>query len=125
MNTLLCTLSNTNDFSIIEKICQYYVIAFKKIYLLKEVNSQNSFIFTYNIMNSTKNIFLENTFLIHRKKEFNVLYTINALNLLAEQNNMNPMNYVPDWHMYRNSLLLNTSNKFKAINTELVEIISL
>jgi hypothetical protein len=65
--------------------------------------------------------------LVHRKKESNTLYTINALNtLIKELNNgyVDP-SYKVDWNDYRNCILLTRGPELKRINTRLHKIIEL
>jgi hypothetical protein len=65
--------------------------------------------------------------LVHRKKESNTLYTINALNTLIKELNdgyLDP-NYRVDWNDYRNCILLTRGNELKRINTRLHKIVEL
>ena len=83
-----------------------------------------AFPLTYNLEFENLAKFPENTILVHRKKDFNVLYTINALNFLVKQitggfaNNKVEV----DWRPYRNSLLLTEEGIFKQIRTKLFNI---
>lgn len=64
--------------------------------------------------------------IIHRKKQTNTLYTINALNRVIEQQNdgVLDMNFNVNWDFYTNSLLLtNDGGELKRINTRLYDII--
>jgi hypothetical protein len=48
-----------------------------------------------------------NTILIHRKKQTNTLYTLNAMNRLIEEENGKIDNtYIVNWQMYSNSLII-------------------
>ena len=57
---------------------------YNKIFVL-EVKDNNEFVLTYNIEMSNLASIPENTILVHRKKESNTLYTINALNELIKK----------------------------------------
>jgi hypothetical protein len=49
---------------------------------------------------------------VHRKKETNTLYTVNALNEIIQRINNGVLDktYQLEWHNYRNSLLLTDEN---------------
>jgi hypothetical protein len=68
-----------------------------------------------------------NTILVHRKKEFNVLYSLNGLNEIIKQLNsgvVDPM-YRVDWQHYRNSILLTNQGELKQLKTKVYKIIEL
>ena len=69
---------------------------------------------------------LENTILIHRKKESNTLYTINALNELVKEENGGVLNsnFVIDWPKFKNSIILTNATGTKKIQTRVFEVIS-
>ena len=73
------------------------------------------------------NTFIENTILVHRKKETNTLYTINALNSLIKELNGGVLDksYRINWQDYRNCILLTKGLQVKRVNTRLHEIIEL
>jgi hypothetical protein len=70
---------------------------------------------------------LPNTILLHRKKESNSLYTINALNLLIRSLNHGVLdtNYKINWIDYKNSIMLVQNNDLNIIKTKIYKIISL
>jgi hypothetical protein len=80
---------------------------------------------TYNVESSTDITILENTISLHRKKNTNTLYTINALNRLIESvnNGVLDTSYQVDWENYRNCMLLTGEDGLKRIDTEVSEII--
>ena len=96
--------------STVDTIKDQYQILFNKIFVLF-VESTNEYVCTYNVdsfnMSST---ILDNTILLHRKKESNTLYTINALNDLIRSLNSGELdtNYRVNWQDYRNCILLTT-----------------
>ena len=89
-NKLYCTFTNLEDVEeTIKKIQDSYIILFKKIFILESVDGEKTML-TYNVdMGNSNNEFsVNNTILVHRKKQTNTLYTINALNeLIKELNN--------------------------------------
>jgi hypothetical protein len=70
---------------------------------------------------------LPNTILLHRKKESNTLYTINALNALIKSlnNGILDTNYRITWLDYKNSILLIQNNDLNIIQTKIHKIINL
>jgi hypothetical protein len=99
---------------------------YNKIFIL-EVKDNNEYVLTYNIeMSNIANI-PENTILVHRKKESNTLYTINALNELIKKLNGGVVDtrYQIDWQHYKNTILLTQQNELKQLKTKIHEIIEL
>jgi hypothetical protein len=80
---------------------------------------------TYNVDEANVSTFLENTILVHRKKESNTLYTINALNELIKELNDGELDtsFRVNWNDYRNCILLTKGAELKRINTKLHEIV--
>ena len=71
--------------------------------------------------------FLENTILVHRKKESNTLYTINALNTLIKELNggVADNTFRVNWPDFKNCILLTKGDELKRINTKLYKILEL
>ena len=126
-NKLFCTFSTEGDLEQnLSQIKDKYKIIYNKIFVLYS-KSQDEYICTYNVDFGNVSAFLENTILVHRKKETNTLYTINALNTLIKQLNGGVLdtNYKVDWADYRNCVLLTKGPELKRINTKLFRIIEL
>ena len=126
-NKLFCTFTTEEHLEeLISTISKRYTILYSKIFVL-HAKSNDEFICTYNVdFNNVAN-FLDNTILVHRKKESNTLYTINALNTLIKELNdgyLDP-SYKVDWNDYRNCILLTRGNELKRINTRLHKIVEL
>jgi hypothetical protein len=126
-NKLFCTFTTEEHLEeLVSTISKRYTILYSKIFIL-HAKSNDEFICTYNVdFNNVAN-FLDNTILVHRKKESNTLYTINALNTLIKELNdgyLDP-NYRVDWNDYRNCILLTRGNELKRINTRLHKIVEL
>jgi hypothetical protein len=97
------------------------------IYVLQNKTNLEELFITYNIDTAFQpNIPLENTILIHRKKESNTLYTINALNELVKEENGGVLNpsFVLDWPKFKNSIILTNAIGTKKIQTRVFEVIS-
>ena len=84
---------------------------------------------TYNVdmNNSVVNSMVDNTILVHRKKQTNTLYTINALNELIKSlnNGIIDKSFAVNWNDYRNCILLIQTEGFNRIDTKIKEIINL
>jgi hypothetical protein len=65
--------------------------------------------------------------LVHRKKESNTLYTINALNELIKKLNGGVVDtrYQVDWQHYKNTILLTQQNELRQLKTKIYKIIEL
>jgi hypothetical protein len=128
MNKLFCTFSNKNELEVtLEAIQNQYKILFNKIFILY-IESTDEYVCTYNVDSvNISNSLLENTILLHRKKESNTLYTINALNDLIKSLNDGILDtsYIVDWNEYKNCILLTHSGDLRKLNTKIYKIISL
>jgi hypothetical protein len=128
-NRLYCTFTNVNDVEeIIEKVQTSYVILFNKIFVLESLDGEKIML-TYNVdmNNSDVNSIIDNTILVHRKKQTNTLYTINALNELIKSLNNGVLDkkFPIEWENYRNCILLIQAEGFNKINTKIKDIINL
>lgn len=126
-NKLFCTFSSEQQLDeILSTIQTKYKIIYNKIFVLYS-KSQDEYICTYNVEFGNVSNFLENTILVHRKKESNSLYTINSLNRLIESLNGGVLDvtYKINWMDYQNCILLTKGNELRRINTKLFRIIEL
>ena len=126
-NKLFCTFSTESDLdNTLQVIQSKYNIIYNKIFVLY-AKSQDEYICTYNVDFGNVSNFLENTILVHRKKESNTLYTINALNTVIKEliGGVLDTSYKINWSDYRNCILLTKGSELKRINTKLFRIIEL
>ena len=128
-NRLYCTFAISNDIeNLIKEIQSSYVILFNKIFVLESLDGEKIML-TYNVdMGNTRGeSMIDNTILVHRKKQTNTLYTINALNELIKSLNNGVLDktYTIDWNNYRNCILLIQADGFNKIDTKVKEIINL
>ena len=89
--------------------------------------NNNELYLTYNILNSEfARKKLPNTISIHRKKQTNTLYTLNAMNkLITEENNgVFDKTYQLNWEYYNNSLIITNEISVKIIPLKIFDIIS-
>jgi hypothetical protein len=128
-NKLFATFSKKEDIDkTIEVIATRYTILFNKIFILESKDS-DEFICTYNIDpgNMSTTSVLPNTILLHRKKESNSLYTINALNTLVKtlNNGVADPNYKIEWADYKNTILLTNGPDLRKLETTIYKIVNL
>jgi hypothetical protein len=102
-----------------------YAILFNKIFILESPQS-DELICTYNI--DTGNMAaspMANTILLHRKKESNSLYTINALNTLIKSLNGGVLDtrFIVNWQDYKNSILLTNGPDLRKLDTAIHKIV--
>jgi len=128
LTKLFCTFTLPSEVEeTINTINKKYSVIFNKIFILESPES-DELICTYNIdtgnMGSSP---ISNTILLHRKKESNTLYTINALNTLIKINNNGYLNknYIVDWKEHKNSILLTNGPDLRKLNTVIYKIIDL
>ena len=125
-NILLCTFVQGYAInSTIDDLVDEYGDIFdnNKIFLFA-TNEKKNYILSYNLITDQSIQFYKNTVLVHRKKETNTMYTINAINELIKNlnNGILDKTYKIDWELYRNSLLISNNGSFKVIETELKKI---
>ena len=126
-NKLFCTFATEETLdSTLQEIQERYKIIYNKIFVLYS-KSQDEFICTYNVDFANVGTFLNNTILVHRKKESNTLYTINALNTLIKDLNGGVLDtsYRINWPDYRNCVLLTKGPELKRVNTEPYKILEI
>ena len=128
-NKLYCTFTTLENVdNLIERIQTSYVILFNKIFVLESLDGEKIML-TYNVdmNNSSSESMVDNTILVHRKKQTNTLYTINALNELIKSlnNGVLDKSFIINWNNYRNCILLIQAEGFNKIDTKVREIINL
>ena len=125
---LLCTFTTKEELqNTLQQIREIYHIVYNYIYILQNKSSLDELFITYNIDTAFQpSTPLENTILIHRKKESNTLYTINALHELVKEENGGVLNsnFVIDWPKFKNSIILTNATGTKKIQTRVFEVIS-
>ena len=124
-NKLFCTFTDQEGLdSLLEQIQRSYSIMYNKIFVLY-VKSNDEYDCTYNVDQGNVSGLPDNTIMVHRKKETNTLYTINALNELIKKLNGGVVDtsYKVNWLHYKNSILLTQHNELKQLNTKIHKII--
>jgi len=126
-NKLFCTFTTLEDLdSLINELQSQYDIMYNKMFVL-HVKSNNEYVVTYNVDQANVSNIPQNTILVHRKKDSNTLYTINALNELIKRLNDGVVDprFRVNWQHYRNTILLTQQNELKELKTKIHTIIEL
>lgn len=126
-NKLFCTFTDLEGLdTLIENIKSKYSIIYNKLFVL-EIVGKDEYVVTYNVEQANIGSIPENTILVHRKKESNTLYTINALNTLIKElnNGMLDNQFKVNWNDYQNSILLTQGPDLRILNTKIYKIINI
>jgi|TARA_R110001592_G_scaffold154622_1_gene383714 hypothetical protein len=122
---LLCTFTTESSFEgLLTKIFDGYELFSRKIFILK-LEPSKELVISYNIVPNNENKFLPNTIMVHRKKDYNAMYTINALNRLIKELNggVEDKKYQINWNDYKNSMILTDGEGYKIMSTKLFRIV--
>jgi len=99
------------------------------IFLMEQKGETPRLFLTYNAVTEKGRRFHPTLFTmrVHRKKQTNTLYTINALNTLIKELNGGTLDtsYRINWTDYRNCILLTKGPELKRVNTKLYKIVEL
>ena len=126
-NKLFCTFTNLENLdNLLGDITSKYTIMYNKMFVL-EIVGKEEYVVTYNVDQGNISTIPDNTILVHRKKESNTLYTINALNELIKKLNGGVVDtsFQVDWQHYKNCILLTQHNDLNQLNTKIYKIIDL
>jgi hypothetical protein len=126
-NKLFCTFTTLEELdNLIDSITSKYKVMYNKIFVL-HVKSNDEYVCTYNIDQGNVSDIPSNTILVHRKKDSNTLYTINALNELIKKLNDGVVDtrFPIEWQHYRNTILLTQHDELKQLKTKIYKIIEL
>ena len=107
---LLCTFAHKSDLNIVTDYIQSnYVIPEQRIFIFYNADDSDMLYCTYNVSHTINKT--SNTISIHRKKETNTLYTVNALNevIRTVNNGVLDKTFQVDWLYYQNSFILTDS----------------
>mgnify|MGYP003118268161 FL=1 len=124
---LLCTFTTKSRLNeTIDIIVGCNDILYEKVYVFQNGNDLNQLICTYNVEfidNYEENII--DTISLHRKKQSNTLYTINALNEVIREKNGGVLDksYMVNWDEFNNTLLLTNEMGLQKIPTKIFQII--
>ena len=126
---LLCTFTRRNRFyDTVNLIIECNEIIFDKVYVFQNEDDHHQLICTYNVEYDED--FIEgvpDTISLHRKKQTNTLYTINALNeVISELNNgVVDSKFIVPWENFKNTLMVTNSEGLNKISTRIYKIIKI
>ena len=124
---LLCTFAHRKDLDlIIDYISKSYTISEKRMFVFSNAEKSSELYVTYNVEPDDYKK-TPNTIMIHRKKETNTLYTVNALNAIIKKSNNGVLDkkFVINWQIYDNSLMLTDGDDVRHIHLDLYKRIDL
>jgi len=114
---------------IIKRITDAVTIPKHKIFIFKVTNClEEEYVFTYNIDSEHANIdyskIYPGTISIHRKKETNTLFTINAMNEVIKIKNRGYANHNFNlkWDEFENTLLVIKRGKLRVLRLQLIKL---
>jgi hypothetical protein len=130
MNTqLLCLFTTKQDLEkSLDFILDNYDIVNPNIFVLENRNRAEELFVTFNIEKGSAAVESEwKTILVHRKKESNTIYTINALNEVVKSKTGGTVDksYAIEWAEFKNSILTTSSGGYKKISTKIHKTINL
>jgi len=123
MNTQLLCLFTTKE--VLENsynfIIENYKLTNPNIFILESRIKPSDLFITFNVERGSGAIDSEwKTILVHRKKQSNTIYTINALNEVVKSKTGGQIdnNFIIDWDEFRNCILTTSQNGYKKIPTK-------
>jgi len=121
MRVLLLSFSTLEEYrSELQRIREVYRPD-SSIFVLENVEELNEVYVTFN---TTYNFKMSGIIKMNKNKDTNTLFTIDALNTLAVREiGKVSRDFVPDWELYRNSLLLIRDGELYIAKTKIKEII--
>ena len=122
---LLCTFAHkTNLDIVIEYIKQNFEVPERRIFVFSNYANRNELYCTFNAEDNGHRG--KNTISIHRKKETNTLYTVNALNEVIKDlnNGILDKSMIIPWEAFENSFILTEENGYRRIDLVFVRRIN-
>lgn len=123
---LLCTFTNSQRYQlVIQEIQGVYKLADNRIFIFANENNLREIYLTFNIFkDGDQRVKYPGTIGVHRKKQTNTLYTLNAMNKLIEDENNGVFdkNFQLNWDLYKNSIILTNEIGVKIVSLKLFSI---
>ena len=123
---LLCTFTPANKLRLtVNNIIDNHDIVYDKVFVLANLDDKREYMCTYNVYKDEVKSLMDFTISLHRKKETNTLYTINALNELIKliNNGVLDTSYQVNWENYSNTMLTTNEDGVKKIPTKIKEVV--
>ncbi len=125
---LLCTFSTISDFkNVLEQIRNFYTIHNNCLFVFYNTKSVKEVFVTYNIVSDVGEFpKFPNTISVHRKKQTNTLYTLNAMNQIIRDENGGVFDktFQVNWNLYKDSLIITNDSFIKIISIKIYDIIN-
>ena len=104
-----------------------FTVLSNKVFLLRSNEIMNELILSYNVLLDSHKEFLPGSILVHRKKETNTIYTINALNelIMNLNNGVLDKRYPIEWEKYQDTMMLKKTDGLKLLKIEVVRVYAL
>lgn len=123
MNTqLLCLFTTKEELEkSIAFILGSYTLTNPNVFVLENKSKPEEAFITFNVEKGSTAIPSDwKTILVHRKKQSNSIYTINALNevVKSKTGGMQDNSYMIDWEEFRNCILTTSNTGYKKIPTK-------
>jgi hypothetical protein len=122
---LLCTFSSTIGYkATVEDVKKFYKVYNDRFFVFTSLSNPTEVFVTYNIINEGKEF--PNTISIHRKKQTNNLYTLNAMNQIIKDENEGVFDnkHSVNWSLYENSLIITGEPQIRILPIKILEIIT-
>jgi hypothetical protein len=123
MNTqLLCLFTSKGELdNSISFILKNYTLTNPNVFVLESRSNSEEMFITFNVEKGSPAISSKwKTILVHRKKQSNTIYTINALNEVVKSKTGGQMDstYMIEWDEFYGCILTTTTNGYKKIPTK-------
>ena len=130
MNTqLLCLFTYRNELDTsLEFVLRNYTLINPNIFVLESKIVENDLFITYNVEKGSAPVNSQwKTILVHRKKQSNTIYTINALNevIKAKTGGQLDTTYQLDWNEFKNCIITTSNYGYKKIPTKVYKSLNL
>lgn len=125
---LLCTFSTAKSYkTVVDGIRKFYTVYSNRFFVFGNVNTPEEVFITYNVISDSKEFpKMDNTISIHRKKQTNTLYTLNAMNQIIKDENGGVFDktFSVNWPLYENTLIITGEPSIRVLPIRLLEIVS-
>ena len=123
MNTqLLCLFTTKEELNIAQEfVLKNYTLTNPNVFVLENKSKPEEAFITFNVEKGSAPIDSQwKTILVHRKKQSNTIYTINALNevVKSKTGGIVDNSYMIDWEEFRNCILTTSNLGYKKISTK-------
>jgi hypothetical protein len=130
MNTQLLCLFTTKDEldKSIDFILKNYNLINPNVFILENKIKSDELFITFNVEKGSAAINSNwKTILVHRKKQSNTIYTINALNEVVKSKTGGQLDnsYMIDWEEFQNCILTTSNIGYKKIPTKVFKTINI